>query len=200
MNKKDFGKFIETQRKEKGLTVTQLANKLYVSEKTLSNWENGKGLPDTSIMILLCKELDVNVCELLSAKRLDDDYKTTAEEHLLDLIATKKKSRASLIVAIIGMVTLFVIAIALAFVAEYAGLPYEYELAVGITATVLIFFSSIGVVPLFITYTSFECPHCKHQFTPSTIEFIFAPHTATTKRLTCPKCKTKSFCPQRIKK
>ena len=58
MDLKQIGCLIKEQRKAKGLTQSQLAQKLCVSEKTISKWECGGGFPDASLMLPLCKALD----------------------------------------------------------------------------------------------------------------------------------------------
>ena len=65
-----IGKFIQKLRKEKNMTQKELADKLYVTENTIGNWENGRRLPDYSILKELCEILDTNVNELLSGKRI----------------------------------------------------------------------------------------------------------------------------------
>ena len=81
-----IGKFIKEQRKAKELTQLQLSEKLNVSEKTISKWECGNGFPDTSLMLPLCKELDISANELLSGKRLTtNEYKQLAEDNLIKL-------------------------------------------------------------------------------------------------------------------
>ena len=57
MNK--IGQFIKKLRKEKGLTQSQLAEKLNISFQSVSKWETGETLPDTNILLSLCDELDV---------------------------------------------------------------------------------------------------------------------------------------------
>ena len=81
------GSFISEMRKEKGLTQKQLADIVGVSDKAVSRWETGKGLPDTSIMPELCKALDININELLSGERLNAEaYSGKAEEIMVDLM------------------------------------------------------------------------------------------------------------------
>ena len=76
MDLKVIGEFIKQQRKAKGLTQVELAEKLLVSEKTILKWECGNGLPDTTLMLPLCKELDITANELLSGKLLtNEEYK-----------------------------------------------------------------------------------------------------------------------------
>ena len=64
------GAFVAALRKEKGLTQKQLAEKLSVSDKTVSKWERGGGLPDISMLIPLAGRLGVSVSELLAGQRL----------------------------------------------------------------------------------------------------------------------------------
>ena len=65
MNQVKIGKFIAQRRKEKNLTQAQLAEKLNITDRAVSKWETGKGMPDSSIMLDLCSVLDVSVNELL---------------------------------------------------------------------------------------------------------------------------------------
>lgn len=78
------GKFIATLRKEKDLTQEQLGEKLGVTNKTISRWENGNYMPDIEILSLLSKEFDVSINELISGERLLlDDFKKAADNNLV---------------------------------------------------------------------------------------------------------------------
>ena len=67
MNIEKIGNFIKQKRNEKNLTQEQLANKVYVTNKAVSRWENGKSIPEIETLYLLSKELDVSVNEILEA-------------------------------------------------------------------------------------------------------------------------------------
>lgn len=69
MDSAKIGAFIASLRKEKGLTQAALAEKLNISNRTVSKWENGDGLPDISLLPLIAKEFDISVDELLSAEK-----------------------------------------------------------------------------------------------------------------------------------
>jgi transcriptional regulator with XRE-family HTH domain len=71
MNQEKIGKFICELRKEKNLTQKELADKLNITDRAVSKWENGRGLPDLSLLMPLCKELDISINELLSGERLN---------------------------------------------------------------------------------------------------------------------------------
>lgn len=78
------GKFIATLRKEKELTQEQLGEKLGVTNKTISRWENGNYMPDIEMLSLLSKEFDVSINELISGERLLlDDFKKAADSNLV---------------------------------------------------------------------------------------------------------------------
>lgn len=87
MEPQKIGKFIYELRKEKELTQKQLADRVGVSDKTISKWETGRGIPDTAIMGELCKELGISINELLSGERLSiDNYNGKAEENMVNLL------------------------------------------------------------------------------------------------------------------
>ena len=68
MNQYVTGAAIRALRESKGLTQAQLAEKLFVSDKTVSKWENGKGYPDISLLESIAETLGVSVAELLSGQ------------------------------------------------------------------------------------------------------------------------------------
>ena len=92
MDQVKIGSFIKEIRKEKGLTQEQLAEKLDVSQKSVSRWETGKTMPDLSLYEPLCEVLGIQVSELLYAKRMSNDEKAAqGEKTALNLIMTKSQ-------------------------------------------------------------------------------------------------------------
>lgn len=86
MNQLLIGKFISQKRKAKNLTQEQLAEKLDVSNKTISKWETGKCMPDYSIIKNLCNELGITVAELIDGEDVSEkSVRTYDEEQILDL-------------------------------------------------------------------------------------------------------------------
>ncbi len=76
------GKFLKDMRREKGWTQSEFAEKLGVSEKTVSKWETGRGLPDVSLMLPVCEQLGITVNELLCGERLNgEQYRARAEQN-----------------------------------------------------------------------------------------------------------------------
>lgn len=72
MDAKTTGRFIAELRKQKGYTQKELAEKIMVTDKAISRWETGKGLPDTSLLKPLGDILGVSVGELLSGKIIEE--------------------------------------------------------------------------------------------------------------------------------
>lgn len=111
MDQIKIGKFIAEMRKEQNLTQIDLADALGISNKTISKWECGNGMPDYSVMEDLCDVLKININELLSGERLPSkDYNKKAEENMMNLmhesVEKKKRERNNLISCIVGIVGL----------------------------------------------------------------------------------------------
>ena len=95
-----IGKFIAKCRKDKNLTQLQLAEKLSVTDRAVSKWENGRSLPDSSIMLNLCNALGITVNELLAGERLEkEDINKANEENLLSIIKDKEDSDRRLLLS-----------------------------------------------------------------------------------------------------
>lgn len=102
MNQEKIGKFIAELRKEKSMTQEQLAEKLGVTDKSISRWENGKTMPDISLFKTLCDELDISINELLSGQKLNkEEYNEKFEENIVNTIdyTTKEINKKDKIVA-----------------------------------------------------------------------------------------------------
>lgn len=112
MNQERIGKFIAVCRKEKKITQSELAEKLGVTDRSVSNWETGKNMPDLSLFKPLCEILGITINELLSGERLDKEkYQEKFEENIVNTIdySTKKISKyRGLISTIIMIFGLFI--------------------------------------------------------------------------------------------
>ena len=87
MNQTAIGSYISKKRREKNLTQEQLAEKLGVSNKTISKWENGKCMPDYSIIEQVCRELSVTLPELMDGEdAAEDSVRVYDDEQILDLL------------------------------------------------------------------------------------------------------------------
>ena len=87
MNQRAIGSFIAQKRRGQNLTQEQLGEMLGVSNKTISKWENGKSMPDYSIIQELCSALHVTLPELIDGKdAAENSAQTCDNERILDLI------------------------------------------------------------------------------------------------------------------
>ena len=74
MDNKQSGNIIKSLRIEKGFTQKDLAQKLNVSDKTVSKWERGAGLPDVSILPALAQILETTTEKIISGKIVENDF------------------------------------------------------------------------------------------------------------------------------
>lgn len=94
MNQEKIGKFIAKCRKDKNLTQGELADKLNISNKAISKWETGRGMPDASIMLELCAYLGITVNELLSGEKLEEgEYKEKANENIINIVKESENNK-----------------------------------------------------------------------------------------------------------
>lgn len=200
MDQIKIGQFISQIRKEQNLTQRQLADKLSISDKTVSKWECGKGLPEVSLMLPLCEELGINVNELLSGERIPEkNYREKAEENMMRLVSekqeNKKKILISVVVACMGVFTL-------AFCAMLAGFLEEITVTVRIILIVFGFLVCVcgtGVACVLDAEAgTFECRKCGERFVPTVKEYVFTTHGLTTRKLKCPHCGEVSNCKKRL--
>lgn len=114
MNQDKIGKFIAKCRKAKKLTQSELAEKLGVTDKSISNWENGRNMPDLSLFIPLCKILDISINDLISGEKVSENkYREKLEENIISTIdyTNKKMSEKNYLIGIILIVFGIMIAI-----------------------------------------------------------------------------------------
>ena len=143
MDSKKIGTFIANKRKEKQMTQKQLGEALNCSDKLISKWEYGNGLPDVSMMLPLCELLEINVNELLSGEHLtQDSYLGKAEENMMNLIKSSENQKKRMIKGMISAVVLIlgfvIIPVFLSLVTEYPISPLFYLDGIGILEVLVI--------------------------------------------------------------
>lgn len=192
MNQIKTGKFIAQIRKEKGMTQRQLADELLISDKTVSKWETGKGMPEVSLMMPLCEVLGINVNELLTGERIpDESYKEKAEETMMDLMRNKK-GRGKLI-ALTVLIMLLVIAPMLII----AALILWYDLPDNLIHVTLIplFIGIIAIIFVDCSVGYYQCEECNEKFVPKlSANYLFANHKPDSRKIRCPKCGKNCWC------
>lgn len=190
------GKFIASERKNKNMTQRQLADKLMISDKTISKWECGNGLPDVSLMLPLCEILEINVNELLSGERLEEkEYQKKAEENMMEFMRERQESKHKIMVGVIaafmGISTMIVCDLIVGYFTEIDTLYKVLIIIFGIVNMIL----GLGIaVWSEMSCGAFECTKCGKKFVPSTGAYLAGPHTITRRRLKCPHCGQKNYC------
>ncbi len=199
MDQVNTGRFIACARKERGQTQKQLADAIGVSDKTVSKWECGKGMPEVSLMLPLCSALDITVNELLSAERIpSSEYQRKAEENIMDLIKENENSKKRFAASIILGVITIVAVIALVCIAAFVELPTAIRIAIIVFAALSAAAGIAAACMLDIQTGYFECPYCGAHIVPSMKDYVNGAHTLTKRRLTCPECGKTGMCRHRI--
>lgn len=104
MNQEKIGRFIAECRKRKKLTQNELGELLGVTEKSISNWENGRNMPDLSLFKPLCNEFNITINDLMSGEKIDsENYQEKLEENIVNTIdySTKRLNKYSEIISLI---------------------------------------------------------------------------------------------------
>lgn len=119
MNQEKIGKFILELRREKNMTQQELADKIGVTDRAISKWENGRGLPDLSLMMPLCKELGITINELISGEQIEkEDYQSKLEENIfktIDYTNRKFANKNKILKIVVGTIITIVLIIGLMF-------------------------------------------------------------------------------------
>ncbi len=202
MNQVKIGKFIQERRKLKNLTQSQLADKLGITDRAVSKWENGRGLPDTSLMLDLCEVLEIAVNELLSGEVIKvNDYEKKAEEKLLEMAKREEAHNKKMMLAmwVILITDVLFYAGTLLLSAKLFGESTKFNVIV-VVATLI--FLVIGFIALKFEIETgyYECKKCRHRFVPSYTEVFLSMHYGTTRYLKCPKCGKRSWCKKKLTK
>ena len=184
-----IGKFIAESRKSMNLTQRQLADALSISDKTISKWECGKGLPEVSLMLPLCAALDITVNDLLSGEKVSStDYQKKAEGNMINLMKENEENRKRMALCIITVAITVIAVCALIVIASYIDLPTVVRLIL-IVGAVLVAVAGIATGAML---------DIKELFVPSMNEYVKSYHTFTKRRLTCPKCGKTGMCKHRV--
>ena len=199
MDQIQIGKFIAESRKAKDLTQRQLADALSISDKTISKWECGKGLPEVSLMLPLCAALEITVNDLLSGEKVSEvDYQRKAEGNMMDLMKENEENRKRMALSMITVVITIIAVCALIVIASFPDLPAIVRIILIVLSVAVAVAGIAAAAMLEIRAGYIECPDCKELFVPSMNEYIKSYHTFTKRRLTCPKCGKRGMCRHRV--
>lgn len=143
MDAQKFGTFIAQCRKEKGMTQSELAAKIMVTDKAVSRWERGKGFPDINLLLPLAEALEVSVLELMHSERQKEKVQLFQDDtiivHLMEnaVEMNKQNKQQDRIIACISCITMLFVTFFIKF--------YGYgSIGGGIVAGAFIAFIPIG--------------------------------------------------------
>jgi len=133
-----IGAFIKEKRKEKGMTQQELAAKLHVTDRAVSKWEVGRGMPDTTIMRELCELLGITLNELLGGQSLTAENKEKQiENNTMELLQERQNNKKRTLLKFLSGFCIYavfgaIIGAALGLVAPDMGMGTVIVIAVGV--------------------------------------------------------------------
>ena len=195
MNQEKIGAFIARRRKEKKLTQAKLASYLGITDRAVSKWERGKGLPDPVYMLELCRLLDISVNELLTGEFIEETkYQQKAEDNLLIMAKQEVKQTKKMFFYenVIGIGSTIIFAI-LIFMSVY----FVENGGIKILLFIFAFLFLITGVSIALKIETeegyYECQKCHHKYIPSYRQVYFAMHIGRTRHMKCPHCQKRSW-------
>ena len=195
MDQIKIGKFIAECRKNKKLTQAKLAEKINVTDRAISKWETGNGMPDSSIMLELCKELGISVNELLSGEMIKmEDSDKKAEENLIKIKkqkeeADKRMLKLEFVIGYLSSITFMV----LIFVASFIEMETWIRIALIIFGAITFIVGMHYCLKIEQTAGYYECSKCHHKYIPTYSSVFLSMHFGRTRFMKCPKCGKNSW-------
>lgn len=196
MNYNKIGNFIMAERKAKKLTQAKLAQKLFISEKTVSKWENGNGIPDTTMLPKLCEIFNVSLNELLSGER--GVVKNNNQENdplLLNMIKELEEKNKIIWRSMWTILTICLISFIAGNILVATFITNETLAVLIILGLAVIFLlPCFFALKLEVSVGIYKCKKCGCEIIPTYSEALKAMHFGTTRYLKCPNCKKRSWC------
>ena len=202
MDYKKIGNFIATERKAKKLTQLELAEKIFISAKTISKWENGNGIPDTDSLQKLCDVFGVSLNELLGAERNSVGNDCQKNEKLLLNMAKELADKNKIIwrsmwaLMIVSIVSLVAGVLVVGFLIPEG--VWQLVTIIGICIVFLI--PCFYALKLEVSVGAYKCKKCGYEIVPTYLEALNAMHCGTTRYLKCPNCNKHTWCKKVLNK
>ena len=195
MDQIKIGKFIAQCRKNKNLTQLQLAQQLNITDRAVSKWETGKAMPDSMIMLDLCKILGITINDLLSGEIVSkSSYDKQLESNTINLVRQKQYADKNLLAAeiVIGvMAVLFMLT--LDVVASYVPMADWLRIVLVVVGAIIVFAGAMFALRIEQIAGYYECAKCKHRYVPTYKQVNLAMHLGRTRYLKCPHCNKRSW-------
>lgn len=202
MDQVKIGKFILECRKKENLTQLELAKKLNITDRAISKWETGRGMPDASLMLELCNILKISVNDLLSGEKINMENNNIKNEQLILEMAEEIEIKNKIIwnsmwvILTVSMIAMFIGIFIFAFLIPEG--IWQYIAIIGICILFLI--PCFYALKLEISVGAYKCENCGHEFITTFSKALFAMHYGTTRYLKCPKCNKRTWCKKVLSK
>ena len=195
MNQVKIGRFIAERRKQENLTQAQLAEKLNITDRAVSKWETGRAMPDSSIMLELCRVLKITVNDLLSGEVVSmENYNKEMESKLIEMVKEKEEADKRLLtVEIVMGVTLVLIMLAVCLIAAYAQIEEWLRITLIVIAIAPLVIAMPFMIKIEQTAGYYHCEKCGHKYVPKYKSVFMAMHMGRTRYMKCPNCGKKSW-------
>jgi len=196
MDLKVIGRFIQERRKTKKLTQLKLSEILGVSEKTISKWESGRGFPDTTLMLPLCKALDISANELLSGRLIptNKEYRETSEQNLINMTKIyERNTRLLLLTEWIIVSFSIIILLSSILVYDYINIPAKWKIVIIVLGFIIAFIGFFFSIIIETKAGFYECKNCHNKYIPTFNQVLWSTHFGRTRYMKCPKCGKKSW-------
>ena len=195
MDQIKIGKFIASCRKEEGMTQAELEEKLGISDRAVSKWETGKSMPDSGIMLELCRFLKINVNELLSGERIMAEfYSKQVEENLLTMKRElEERDRRALKLEYWMGFSAVLSGSVLILLASFLEMPFWLRMILSAFALLMILLVSFIAVGIEQKAGYYECACCHHRYVPSYSKVILSMHRGWARYMKCPVCGKRSW-------
>ena len=202
MDQIKIGKFISECRKKENLTQAQLAEKLNITDRAISKWENGKAMPDSSIMLELCNILGISVNELLRGEEINmENNNKQNEELLLSLAKELEQKNKTIWKSMWAIMTVSIIALLAGLTITAFVIPEGvWQLVTILGLCVVFLIPCFYALKLEVSVGAYKCKNCGHEIVPTYSQALNAMHMGTTRFLKCPKCGKRTWCKKVLKK
>ena len=202
MNQIKIGEFISSQRRKNNLTQAALAEKLGITDRAVSKWERGKGLPDVSLMLDLCEILGITVNELLNGEKISMENNNQKNEQLLLEMANELEKKNKTIWSYMWVIMTVSITALIAglFITTFLIPDGVWQLVAILGICVVFLIPCFYALKLEVSVGAYKCKNCGHEIVPTYTQALNAMHMGTTRYLKCPKCNKRTWCKKVIKK
>ena len=195
MDQIKIGKFISEKRKELGITQSELAEKLNITDRAISKWENGVCMPDVGTIPELCEILNITINDLFSGEVVNmKNNEKKLEENLMDLARQKEEADKRLLNLewIIGILACIVLLGGL-LVASYVEMETYLRVIIIVGSVIIFLIAMFYALKIEQVAGYYECKNCGHKYVPEYWTVFFAPHMGRSRYMRCPKCNTKCY-------